>query len=93
MSLGDKGVDNHSLLTAVYRERSPTFVVGRRRTTNRFPSPRCASAIQIVGPLESMAETQPKLHSALPEVIGDGFPVFHANLMRLRSGGQRDGDS
>jgi hypothetical protein len=28
------------------------------RTTNRFPSPRCASTIQIV---ESTAETQPKL--------------------------------
>ena len=25
-------------------------------TTNRFPSPRCASAIQIVRPLESIAE-------------------------------------
>src|SRR5205807_4411046 len=30
-------------------------------TTKRFPSPRCASAIQIVRPLESIAETQPKL--------------------------------
>jgi hypothetical protein len=27
----------------------------------RFPSLRCASAIQIVRPLESIAETQPKL--------------------------------
>src|SRR6266513_4716964 len=35
------------------------------RTTNRFPLPRCASAIQIVGPLESIAETQPQLHWAL----------------------------
>jgi len=31
------------------------------RTTKRFPSPRCASAIQIVRPLESTAETQPNL--------------------------------
>jgi hypothetical protein len=29
------------------------------RTTKRFPSSRCASAIQIVRPLESIAETQP----------------------------------
>jgi len=34
-------------------------------TTNRFPSPRCASTIQIVRPLESIAETQPQLHPAL----------------------------
>ena len=34
------------------------------RTTNRFPSPRCASAIQIVRPLESIAETQPQLQPA-----------------------------
>ena len=29
------------------------------RTTKRFPSPRCVSAIQIVCPLESIAKTQP----------------------------------
>jgi hypothetical protein len=29
------------------------------------PSSRCASAIQIVRPLESIAETQPQLHPAL----------------------------
>jgi hypothetical protein len=29
------------------------------RTTKRFASPQCASAIQIVCPLESIAETQP----------------------------------
>ena len=34
-------------------------------TTNRFPSSRCASAIQIVRPSESIAETQPKLEPAL----------------------------
>ena len=32
---------------------------------NRLPSSRCASAIQIVRPLESTAETQPQLHPAL----------------------------
>jgi hypothetical protein len=30
-------------------------------TTKRFPSSRCASAIQIVRPLQSIAETQPEL--------------------------------
>jgi len=34
-------------------------------TTKRFPSPRCASAIQIVHPLASTAETQPQLQPAL----------------------------
>jgi hypothetical protein len=35
-------------------------------TTNRWPSPRCASTIQIVRPLESIAETQPQLHPTIP---------------------------
>jgi hypothetical protein len=35
------------------------------RTTKRFPSPRCASASQILRPLESIAETQPQLQPAL----------------------------
>ncbi|PYV61640.1 MAG: hypothetical protein DMG97_42560 [Acidobacteria bacterium] len=35
------------------------------RTTKRFPLSRCASAIQIVRPLESIAETQPQLQPAL----------------------------
>jgi hypothetical protein len=34
-------------------------------TTNCFPLSRCASAIQIVRPLEPIAETQPKLQPAL----------------------------
>src|SRR5947207_8750541 len=34
------------------------------RTTKRFPS-RCASTIQIVRPLESIAETQPQVHPTL----------------------------
>ena len=34
------------------------------RTTKRFPSSRCASAIQNVRPLESIAETQPQLQPA-----------------------------
>ena len=38
--------------------------VSSARTTKRFPSSRCASAIQIVRPLESIAETQPQLQPA-----------------------------
>ena len=34
-------------------------------TTKRFPSPRCASAIQIVRPSKSTVTTQPQLHPAL----------------------------
>src|SRR4051794_29783332 len=34
------------------------------RTIKRFPSRRCASAIQIVRPLESIAEIQPQLRPA-----------------------------
>src|SRR5947207_866006 len=36
------------------------------RTTKRFPSPRCASAIQIVRPSESIADTQTKLFRDTP---------------------------
>jgi hypothetical protein len=35
------------------------------RATKRFPLSRCASAIQIVRPQESTAETQPQLQPAL----------------------------
>src|SRR5207248_7948933 len=35
------------------------------RTTKRSPSPRCASAIQMVRPSESTAETQHQLHPVL----------------------------
>src|SRR5262245_11721239 len=35
------------------------------RTMKRFPSSRCASAIQIARPPESTAETQPQLQPAL----------------------------
>ena len=34
-------------------------------TTKRVPSPRCASAIQIVRPSKSTVTTQPQLHPAL----------------------------
>jgi hypothetical protein len=39
------------------------------RTTKRFPSSRCASAIQIVRPLESIAETQPQLQLQLQPAL------------------------
>ncbi len=45
------------------------------RTTKRFPSPRCASAIQIVRPLESIAETQPQLQPALLRLSAIISPV------------------
>jgi len=43
-------------------ENAVTF--SSARTTNRFPSSRWASAIQIVLPLESTPETQPQLQPA-----------------------------
>src|SRR4029453_9438660 len=38
-------------------------------TTKRFPSSRCASAIQIVRLLESIAETQPQTPSGFSEIV------------------------
>src|SRR4030095_4378191 len=35
------------------------------RTTKRFPSPRCSSAIQIVRPLGSIVEAQPQFQPGL----------------------------
>ena len=48
----------------------------------RFPSPRWASAIQIVRPLESIADTQPQLQLALLRFVGNDFPLLHATIMR-----------
>jgi hypothetical protein len=45
--------------------RVPEKLVFIRTQDKRFPSPRCAAAIQIVRLLESIAETQPQLQSAL----------------------------
>src|SRR6266550_6536184 len=47
------------------RRRLCGLVSTIRLTTKRFPSPRCASAIQIVRPLQSTVATQPQLHPAL----------------------------
>src|SRR6476659_1367183 len=51
---------------------------------NRFPSSRCASAIQIVRPLESIAETQLQLHPALlrlSAMISQFFIRFRATAV------------
>jgi len=44
-----------------FQKRSQLFIRVHNET---LPSSRCASAIQIVRPLESIAETQPKLQPA-----------------------------
>ena len=46
------------------------------RTMKRFPSSRCASTIQIVRPLESIAATQPQLHPGFAEIVGNDFPIL-----------------
>ena len=43
------------------------------------PSSRCASAIQIVRPLESIAETQPKLQPALLRLSAMISQYFNAS--------------
>jgi hypothetical protein len=43
-------------------------------TMNRRPSSRCASTIQIVRPLESIAETQPTDAVVTPEVVAKTPP-------------------
>src|SRR5260370_36188565 len=45
-----------------FHKRRQLFIA---RTTKRFPSLRCASAIQIVRPSESMADTQSQLQPTL----------------------------
>ena len=53
-------------------------------TTNRFPSSRCASAIQIVLPLESIAETQPQLQPALLRLSAMISQYFTAAFCSMR---------
>ena len=57
VKLGDPRVADSSSTHAV------SFSSARK--TNRFPSPRCASAIQIVRPRESTSKTKPQLQPAL----------------------------
>jgi hypothetical protein len=53
---------NDSRVTVSSSRKAVSF--SSARTTNRFPSSRCASTIQIVRPHESTAATQPKLQPA-----------------------------
>jgi len=53
------------------------------RTMKRFPSSRCASAIQIVRPLESIAETQPRLQPALLRLSATISQSLHAAIVRV----------
>src|SRR5438270_1558472 len=50
------------------------------RTTKRFPSPRCASAIQMVRSSESRTETQPQLTAGFAEIVSDDLPLLHPTL-------------
>ena len=43
-----------------------------------FPSSRWASAIQIVRPLQSTAETQPQLQPAFAQIVSNYLPLLHA---------------
>ena len=56
-------------------------------TTKRFPSPGYASAIQIVRPRESKADTQPQLHPALLRLsarISESFTPSSAHLLLVQ---------
>jgi hypothetical protein len=58
------------LITAKSNSSSTNTVnFSSARTTKRFPSPRLASAIQIVRPLEWTAATQPKLQAAFLRLL------------------------
>ncbi len=61
------------------------------RTTKRFPSSRCGSAIQIVRPSESTAETQPQLQPALGIVdhLRHRFTHFNLRAHFLQTRGKR----
>jgi hypothetical protein len=50
-----------------FQKRRQLFI--RAHTTKRLPSPRCASTIQIVRPLELTVETQPQLNPALLRLL------------------------
>ena len=61
-------IANHPLLAGIAQIADSSsrnaVSISSARTTKRFPS-RCASAIQIVRPSASIAETQPQLQPAL----------------------------
>jgi hypothetical protein len=58
------------------RETPSTFHQLAQR--NAFRRPDVASTIQIVHPLESIADTQAPTPSGLTEIVSDYFPVLHA---------------
>jgi len=60
-------------------------VTGKRFIVLCFPSSRCASAIQIVRQLESIAETQPKLPSGFAEIVSDDFPGTSCGMFLFRA--------
>jgi hypothetical protein len=53
------------------------------RTTKRFPSPRCASTIQIVRPQEFTVENAAPTPTVFLEILSDDFPVLHAGECSL----------
>jgi hypothetical protein len=69
------------LLDARTADSSSTNAVNfsSARATKRFPLSRCASTIQIVRPLESIAETQPQLQPSFAEIVSDDFPELHVD--------------
>jgi hypothetical protein len=53
--------------------------ISSARTTKRFPSPRCASTIQIVRPLESKADLAAPTPTGFAEIVSDHLPItLHA---------------
>ena len=73
-----------------FQKRRQLFISAR--TMNRFPLSRCASAIQIVRPLESTAETQPQRQPALLRLSAINFavPLLRTGLCHFRSPPDKD---
>ena len=65
----------------LFPARRSAFI--RARTTKRFPSPRCASTIQIVRPSQSKADTQPHLQPALLRLSAIISQYFTLRILRL----------
>ena len=59
----------------VTKQRRQALSLSSARTTKRFPSPRCASAIQIVRPLESIAEDPAPTPTGFAQIVRDCFPI------------------
>ncbi len=75
------GASEHPLVPRVAASSATNAVnFSSACTMNRLRSPRCASAIQIVRPRESMADTQPQLQPVWLRLVSDDFPVVHRPL-------------